>query len=247
MSSSPKRSIKPPWYRRVPWKWIGVALLIAALMVSSRLLPMEEWLTAFQHWLADLGPLGYLLFILGYVLATLLFIPGWPLTVGAGFAFGLVAGTAMVSFSSTLGAALAFLIARHIARKPVADWTSRRDSFQAIDKAIGREGWKLIFLLRLSPLIPFNLSNYFYGITAVRFWPSVLASWLGMMPGTILYVYLGAIGRAGLETTANGTERGPLQWILLGVGLVSIIAVTVWVARIARRALRESAVDSDAR
>lgn len=246
MSASAESSPQLPWQNRVPWKWIGIGLLIAALMISSRLLPMGEWLTAFQHWLAELGPLGYLFFILAYVLATLLFIPGWPLTVGAGFAFGLVAGAALVSFSSTLGAALAFLIARHLARKPVAEWTSRHDSFRAIDGAIGREGWKLILLLRLSPLIPFNLSNYFYGITAVRFWPCVLASWLGMLPGTILYVYLGTIGRVGLDSATTDAERGPLQWILLGVGLVTTLAVTIWVARIARRALREADVKSAA-
>jgi len=225
------------------WKWIAIILVVAALFIAARLLPLAEWLTAFSEWAGNLGAIGFLLFVLVYVLATILFVPGWPLTVGAGFTFGLLAGTAAVSVGSTLGAACAFLIARFFAREQIEARTKENRKFRAIDRAIGEQGWKLIFLLRLSPIIPFNLSNYFYGITAVKFWPYVLASWVGMLPGTVLYVYLGTVGKAGVQAAAGGEGRTTWEWIALGLGLAATIAVTIWVTRIARRALKRSEVD----
>ncbi len=226
--------------RKLPWKWIALTLIVAALIVTARLLPVVDWLKSFNDWVGHLGPLGFVAFVAIYALATVFFVPGWPLTVGAGFTFGLVLGTAAVSLGSTIGAALAFLIARSIARKNVEAMTTKNKKFQAIDRAIGEQGWKLIFLLRLSPVIPFNVSNYVYGITAVKFWPYVLASWIGMLPGTLLYVYLGIIGKAGVEAASGGHRRSDWQWVALGVGLLATIIVTIWVTRIARDALRKS-------
>jgi uncharacterized membrane protein YdjX (TVP38/TMEM64 family) len=120
--------------------------------------------------------------------------------------------------------------------------SSRR--FKQIDRAVGEQGPKLVFLLRLSPLIPFNLSNYFYGLTAVKFWPYVLSSWIGMLPGTLLYVYLGAAGKAGLNAAAGeSSSRSPWEYVLFGVGLIANLVVTVWVTRIARRELAKSEVN----
>ena len=170
------------------------------------------------------------------MIATVLLVPGSALTVGAGFVFGLGWGLLAVSLGSTTGAALAFLIARFVAREKITSIARKNENFRRIDAAIGEQGAKLVFLLRLSPLIPFNLSNYFYGLTAVKFWPYVLASWIGMLPGTLLYVYLGTVGRAGLQA-ASGADaaRSPLEWIFLGVGLAATVAVTIWVTRIARK------------
>jgi uncharacterized membrane protein YdjX (TVP38/TMEM64 family) len=226
--------------RKLPWKWIALTLVVAALIVTAHLLPVVDWLKSFNDWVGHLGPLGFVAFVAIYALATVLFVPGWPLTVGAGFTFGLVLGTVAVSLGSTIGAALAFLIARSIARKNVEAMTKKNEKFQAIDRAIGEQGWKLIFLLRLSPVIPFNVSNYVYGITAVKFWPYVLASWIGMLPGTLLYVYLGIIGKAGVEAASGGGRRSDWQWVALGVGLLATIIVTFWVPRIASDALRKS-------
>jgi uncharacterized membrane protein YdjX (TVP38/TMEM64 family) len=226
--------------RKLPWKWVALTLIVAALIVTARLLPVVDWLKSFNDWARHLGPLGFVVFVAINALATVLFVPGWPLTVGAGFTFGLVFGTAAASLGSTFGAALAFLIARSIARKNVEAMTKKNKKFQAIDLAIGEQGWKLIFLLRLSPVIPFNISNYVYGITAAKFWPYVLASWIGMLPGTLLYVYLGIIGKAGLEAASAGGRRSDWQWVALGVGLLATIIVTIWVTRIARDALRKS-------
>ena len=116
-------------------------------------------------------------------------------------------GTIIVSLASTTGAALAFVIARYLARDSVARWVRRSPRFEAIDRAIGEEGWKIVALLRLSPAVPFNLQNYLYGLTKIRFWPCVLTSWAAMLPGTLMYVYLGVVGRAGLEAASGGRAR----------------------------------------
>jgi uncharacterized membrane protein YdjX (TVP38/TMEM64 family) len=227
--------------RAVPWKWIGLAIVIIALFTVVRVLPVADWLTRFNYWVAHLGIWGVLLFILVYILATVLFFPASILTIGAGFIFGVLLGTAIVSIAATVGAALAFLIARYLARNQIERRVANNLKFKRIDRAIGERGAKLVFLLRLIPLIPFNLSNYFYGLTAVKFWSYVLASWIGMLPGTLLYVYLGAAGKASLSGAAGqASGRSPWEYVLFAAGLIATVIVTVWVTRIARRELSKT-------
>jgi uncharacterized membrane protein YdjX (TVP38/TMEM64 family) len=229
--------------RRIPWKWIGLAAAVVALIVASRMLPVGDWLKAFNEWVKNLGALGMVVYVLVYAVATVLFVPGSALTIGAGFVFGLVWGTVVVSAGSTLGAALAFLIARYAAREKVAAKAAEHKKFQAIDRAIGKQGWKIVALLRLSPLVPFNLSNYLYGLTAIKFAPYLLASWLAMLPGTVLYVYLGVVGKTGLQAASGqAAERSPWEYALMAVGLIATVAVTVFVARAAKKALKETEV-----
>jgi len=189
-----------------------------------------------------MGMAGIFIFIGVYAVATALMAPGSILTFGAGFAFGLWKGFLAVSAGATLGASLAFLVARFIAREKIEAITRRNETFRKIDNAIGKQGAKLIFLLRLSPIIPFNLSNYFYGLTAVKFWPYVLASWIGMMPGTFLYVYIGTAGKTAASAAAGGEamKHGWQYWTFMSVGLVATIIVTIWVTKIARNALRKT-------
>ena len=231
--------------KSVRWKWIGLGVLVIALFIAVRVLPVAQWLTEFTRWMAQLGIWGVLLFILAYVSATVLFFPASVLTIGAGFVFGVFLGTVTVSIAATSGAALAFLIARHFARDMIEQKVSSSLRFTQIDRAIGEQGAKLVFLLRLSPLIPFNLSNYFYGLTAVKFWPYVLASWIGMLPGTLLYVYIGAAGKAGLNAAAGQSSGRSLgEYVLFGVGLIATVVATVWLTRITRRELAKSKVNS---
>ena len=221
-----------------------IALLVSviALFLAMRFLPVQQWLKSFNDWVGQMGVAGVFIFIGVYALATVLLAPGSILTIGAGFAFGLWKGFLAVSAGATLGASLAFLIGRFIARDKVEAIARRNETFREIDNAIGEEGAKLIFLLRLSPVIPFNLSNYFYGLTAVRFWPYALASWIGMMPGAFLYVYIGTAGRAAVLAAAGGEaiKRSWQYWTFLSVGLAATIAVTFWVTKIARSALRKT-------
>jgi uncharacterized membrane protein YdjX (TVP38/TMEM64 family) len=218
----------------------ALIVIVIALFLAMRFLPVQQWLRSFNDWVGQMGMAGIFIFIGVYAIATVLLAPGSVLTIGAGFAFGLWKGFLAVSAGSTLGASLAFLVARFIARDKIEAIAKRNETFRKIDKAIGEEGAKLIFLLRLSPVIPFNLSNYLYGLTAVKFWPYVLASWLGMMPGTFLYVYIGAASKAAVSAAAGGeaVKHGWQYWTFLDVGLAATLIVTVWVTKIARDALK---------
>jgi uncharacterized membrane protein YdjX (TVP38/TMEM64 family) len=219
---------------------ITLIAIIMALFLVMKFLPVSQWLRSFNDLVGQMGVVGIFIFIGAYAVATVLLAPGLILTVGAGFAFGLWKGFLAVSVGSTLGAALAFLVARFIARDKVEAIARGNEKLRNIDNAIGKQGAKLVFLLRLSPVIPFNLSNYFYGLTGVKFWPYVLASWIGMMPGTFLYVYIGTAGKAAVSAAAGGEamKHGWQYWTFTGIGLAATIAVTIWVTKIARDALR---------
>jgi uncharacterized membrane protein YdjX (TVP38/TMEM64 family) len=222
---------------------VALIAIVIGLFLAAKLLPVEQWLRSFNDWVAQMGVAGLFIFVVVYAAATILLAPGAILTIGAGFAFGLWKGFLAVSAGSTLGAALAFLVARFIARQKIEAIAKENKKFQRIDRAIGEQGAKLVFLLRLSPVIPFNLSNYFYGLSGVKFWPYVLASWIGMMPGTFLYVYIGTAGKAAVSAAAGGEamRRGWQYWTFMGIGFAATIVVTIWVAKIARDALKKAA------
>jgi len=195
----------------------------------------QAWLNAAIAAVERLGPWGPVVFALAYVAAALLLVPGSALTLSAGTLFGVAAGTAVVSAASTAAAALAFLIGRFLAREAVAGKIAGNESFAALDRAMGRDGWKIVALARLSPVFPFTLLNYAFGLTRVQFTHYVLASWLSMLPGTVLYVYLGSLARAG----ARSGEKTPLEWTMYAVGLLATLAVTVFITKAAKKAMRE--------
>jgi uncharacterized membrane protein YdjX (TVP38/TMEM64 family) len=224
-------------------QWISILLTVCGLLVIVRRLPLEPALALLEARVGELGLWGPLLFGLFYAVAVLLLLPSWLLTMAAGALFGLVLGTVVVSLASTTGAALAFLIARRLARDGVQQRLGNSPRLQALDQAIREGGWKIVVLLRLSPAVPFTLQNYFYGLTALRFGPCILASWLAMLPGTFLYVYLGHVSRLGLEAAVGAEHaRSPAEWALLIVGLLCTFTVIVYVTRLAWRVLRERAV-----
>src|SRR6266550_1636641 len=221
---------------------IAFLVILIGLLLAAQFLPVQQWLRSFNDWVGQTGLAGIFIFIAVYAAATVLLAPGAILSIGAGFAFGLWKGFLAVSAAATLGASLAFLVARFVARDKIEAMARRNPKFRRIDNAIGKQGAKLIFLLRLSPVIPFNLSNYFYGLTAVKFWPYVLASWIGMMPGTFLYVYIGTVGKAAvLAAGGEAVKQGWQYWTFISVGLVATIVVTIWVTKIARDALKKTA------
>ena len=220
------------------WKWIALLLGLIGLSVAVSFLPVGDWVKSFTHWVRELGLAGAFIFIGVYAIAALLFLPGAIFTIAAGLVYGIAGGTAVALVGATLGGGLAFLAGRYLFRERIRKFADQNKKFGAIDEAIGAEGWKIVGLLRLSPLIPFNVSNYFYGVTAIGFWPYLLASFVGMLPGTLLYAYLGAIGQAGL----SGGKKGhtPLEWTFLGLGLLATIGVTVFVSQLAKKALKKS-------
>jgi uncharacterized membrane protein YdjX (TVP38/TMEM64 family) len=215
------------------WKWLLYLGAVMVLLAAARYFNVQDLLKQALDWVGRLGPWGPVIFIAIYVVATVLLIPGSVLTLGAGAVFGLIRGTVIVSVASTLAATAAFLIGRYLARAVVARKLEGNERFAAIDRAVAAEGWKVVFLTRLSPVFPFTLLNYAFGLTQVNLGHYVLASWIGMLPGTVMYVYLGTLA----SVSAGQRARTPAEWALYAVGLVATIGVTVFVTRIARKAL----------
>ncbi len=228
-----------PSARSGPLKlWLVVAVIVGLAAVFVFLKPHQN-LAAAREWLAQLGPWAPVMIVLLYVVACVLLLPGSALTLAAGALFGLVQGSLLVSIGATLGATAAFLVGRYLARGWVEARLKPFPRFGAVQTAVAREGWKIVLLTRLSPAFPFSLLNYAYGLTRVSLRDYVLASWIGMLPGTVLYVYLGSVSGAVAEAAGSGRQRSPFEWALLGVGLLATLAVTVFVTRVARRALNE--------
>jgi len=221
------------------WKVVLGIMLTAALVAGARHFHIQDLLSAVLDWIRGLGTMAPLIFVVVYILATVLFLPGSVLTLGAGALFGVVKGSIVVSISATLGATAAFLVGRYLARSWVEKKIEGNDSFKAIDETVAREGWKIVGLTRLSPIFPFNLLNYTYGITNVSLRDYFLASWVGMLPGTIMYVYIGALAGDLATVGAEGSPTTTAQWALRVVGLLATVAVTVYITRIARRALKD--------
>jgi uncharacterized membrane protein YdjX (TVP38/TMEM64 family) len=224
----------------------GAAVILLGFLVYNRAF-FQELMRSSLEWIQDLGPLGSVVFVVVYILATIFFLPGSILTLGAGFVYGLIKGFVIVSIASTLGATGAFLVGRYLAREWVARKVEGNTRFRAIDEAVGEAGWRIVGLTRLSPVFPFNMLNYAYGLTKVSLRDYFLASWIGMMPGTVMYVYFGTV--AGSLATL-GTDRGnqtPAQLGIKIVGLVATIVVTVYITRIAKRALsaRVEGIEAD--
>jgi uncharacterized membrane protein YdjX (TVP38/TMEM64 family) len=185
-----------------------------------------------------LGPWAPVVFVAGYALAVVAFVPGSLLTLAAGAVFGVGRGVAYVFVAATLGAAGAFLVARHVARAAVERWIASNPRFAAVDRAVAAEGRRIVFLLRLSPVFPFTFLNYALGLTRVRFADYLVAS-PGMLPGTLLYVYYGKLA-GDVAALAGGAApaKGAGYWAVLALGLAATVAATTVVTRAARRALR---------
>lgn len=221
-----------------PVRWLLGALAIAAVAVLGR--EAGSYVPVFAEYVDSLGIWGPIVFIVGYAAAVVAFVPGSLLTLAAGAIFGIAAGTAYVFVAASLGATAAFLISRFVAR----GWAERKLAgnvrFRAIDDAVAAQGGRIVFLLRLSPVVPFGLLNYALGLTKVGVRDYVLAC-VGMIPGTLLYVYSGKVaGDVAALAGGAAVERGTGYYAVLVAGLLATLVVTVLVTRIARRALREA-------
>ena len=232
MASEPQPADRIPIGRIL----FGIVAITALVGVGRQL---GGFLQQFAGWVDGLGWWGPLIYMAGYIGATVAFVPGSVLTLFAGAIFGLVNGTIYVFIAATIGATLAFLVARYVAREAIESRIQDNQRFAAIDRAVGREGLKIVLLLRLSPIFPFNLLNYALGLTGVRFTDYVMAS-IGMLPGTLLYIYSGKVA-GDVATLAGGTSvGGAAYYAVVALGFVATVVVTILVTRTARRALREA-------
>lgn len=218
------------------FKWVVLGLGLVLLIIAVRFAPLARWIEALAAWTATHPLSGALLYILAYITGTLLFVPGSLLTLAAGVAFGWW-GIPLALASATTGAAAAFLLARYLGRPWIEKKATAHPKFRAMDQAIGSNGWKIVALLRLSPLVPFNAANYLFGLTQIRFLPYVLATFVGMMPGAVLYVYLGHLGKVSLSSQHRHSMT-PAQWTLLGIGLAATLILALYLAHIAKKTLR---------
>src|ERR1051326_6173179 len=214
-------------------KWLLYAVAAATLVRVVKYLHVQSLLKSALEWICKLGPWGPAIFVGIYIVARVFFIPGSVLTLGAGAVFGVALGSVCVSISATLGATAAFLVGRYLARDAIARKIATNEKFAAIDLAVADEGWKIVLLTRLSPAFPFTLLNYAFGLTRVKLSHYVLASLLGMIPGTVMYVYLGSLVNVG----AGHRQRTTGEWVLYGVGLLATVTVTVFVKRPRKKAL----------
>ena len=229
-------------------RWLRIAIptaLAGAAIAAVVLLPVGVWMRQLVEWTRGAGAIGVATFAGAYVLATILLLPASILTLGAGLAYGPVPGTLLVSPVSVVAATLAFLLGRTSARQWIAERVGRDARFAAIDAAIGREGFKIVLLLRLSPVFPFSILNYALGLTRVRLRDYVLASFIGMLPGTFMYVYLGSLVTTAASLGSDTVPVSAGQQAIYWAGLVATVLATVFVTRLARRSLR-AALQTDA-
>ena len=229
MTASTEDQSKKP----LPWKKIAIgALVIGAIIAAYSLLPLNEWISSFQNWVKGYGALGWIIFIIVYAIATFALVPGALLTIAAGVIWGLW-GFPIVVAGAVVGSAISFLVARYALFERVQKMLETRPKLRAVNDAISDEGWKVVFLLRLSPALPFSLQNWFLGITSVGFWSSQIATLVGILPGTLLYVWIGSLGGQA------GDDMSTVKYIVFGVGLLATLAVTILVTRKAQEKLKQ--------
>lgn len=223
-------------------KLILIGCLVASLIVAAKYFDLQGYLQTWLLWVKSLGVWGPIAYIVIYNIATLLFIPGSLLTLKGGCLFGLGWGSVYVLIAATFGATVAFLVGRYLSRDWVCQQIGKNPKFQAIDKAVAKAGFKIVLLTRLSPIFPFNLLNYAFGVTQVSLKDYILGS-IGMIPGTVMYVYMGSLvnnlAMSHPSTQPTTPETQLLQWGLQGVGLIATVALTVYITQVSRKALEE--------
>lgn len=222
-------------------KIILAATLVTALAAALIFLPMREWTLWLVQRVHGLGAVGVAVYVAAYILATVVMFPGSLLTLGAGFLYGPVWGTLLVFPTSLAASTIAFLLGRSVAREWIKRRIEQTPRFLAVDTAVAANGFKVVFLLRVSPIFPYALLNYALGLTQVRLRDYILASALGMLPGTFLYVYLGSsVTNLATLASGKGAAGGPWQHLLFWGGLAATVMVVVLITRTARQALDRS-------
>ena len=209
---------------------------LALLVIAVWLLPAREWLVQLTDWAQAHPRIAWAGFILVYILAAVLMVPGSLLTLAAGVLFGVALGVALVSLASTLGACCAFLVGRFLARDWVESRLEAMPRFSALDRAVARKGWQIVLLARLSVLIPYNLLNYALGLTNVRFGAYLFSTVVGMLPAIFLYVYLGSVAGSLASLDQAGTPVIPQSIFVTGLIVTAVLIVVI--ARLTARTLR---------
>lgn len=226
---------------------LGLAIVVTLLLLAAWKLPLRAGAESFIAWIRSLGPSGAFLYGIVYAAGAVLMVPGSALTAGAGLVYGTLIGVLIVSPASVLGATGSFLIARYFAR----DWVERKlqkyPKFKAVDRAIGKQGFKVVFLMRLQPIIPFVLLNYALGLTQVRLRDYVIASWIGMLPATIVYVYLGSALHSVADLFTGGMAKHSVAGLAMFWGGLAAGAILLFLlTHMAKKTLQQELINADA-
>lgn len=224
---------------------VAIAAALVLAVVALRTWHVDQQLLAFVDWIRGAGATGVVAFVVAYVLACVFFVPAVLFTLGAGFAYGPLQGTLVVWLAASIGATVAFVLGRTVARDAIAARVAGNAKFAAIDRAVGEQGFKIVLLTRLSPAFPFTLLNYAYGLTRVGLRDYVAGSVIGMVPGTAMYVYIGSLVTSVSALGGDRPSGGVAQQVFYFVGLAATVLVTVVVTRVARRALAQATGTAD--
>jgi uncharacterized membrane protein YdjX (TVP38/TMEM64 family) len=220
-------------------KPILLAAMVVVMLVAIALLPVTEWLALGIAWIEAHRTLAWIVYLVTYIIATVLVVPVSILMLAAGYLFGLPLGVVLASVGTVLGASGALLVGRFFVREWVAKRIADLPRFRALDQATRHEGFLIVFLTRLSPLFPFSLINYGLALTSVRFRDYFFASWLGMLPITILYTYVGSVAKNLTELTSGGLQSGAFSRTLILAGLAASVVLTILITRTATRTLSQ--------
>lgn len=202
------------------WRPIALIVVVVVLVIIFKVWGIDKRLMELQGWINGLGFLGYLVFVAMYIAAVVAGIPGLAITIAAGALFESVVGVILVSIGSTVGASLAFLVARYFAKDAVDRWLSTKEKFRRLDKLTEEQGAIIVAITRLIPLFPFNILNYGFGLTKVRFFTYVFWSWLCMLPMTVVYV-------VGINAGIRGISQGQVPWGLMGIVAITLVILTI--------------------
>jgi len=224
---------KPAWI-----KWVVYLAILAGVIVLYKSLPIDTWVTNFRVWVQDQGPLGWFICIATYAIAAFLLIPGSILTLTMGLAYGLW-GFIIVVVGASIGAGMSFLASRYLLSDYIHNKFGDKPIFRALNEAIKEEGWKVVGLMRFSPAVPFSLQNWLFGVTKVGFVPYILSTFFGIMPGSLLYVWIGSIG----GTAASGADTSVAKYALLIVGIIATLLVTIIIGKKAKAKLQVHGLD----
>lgn len=219
-------------------KLIVAAAVILAVIAVMRYFGLFQYVSMqnimnLKAWINGLGAIGPLVYILLFIAACLFFLPGLPVAILGGLAFGPIMGTVWASIGSTAGAALAFLVARYVAREMVEGWAQANPIFKKIDDGVAAQGWRMLMITRLVPVFPFNLQNYAYGLTKIGFPTYVLVSWICMLPGAIAFTFMGG-------AIVSGEGNLGRTFMYLGIGAVVLVIISLipgWIKKRSKLAL----------
>jgi len=219
---------------------LGIGIAIIGGVWCARHFPVDQYIAQVQHKIEELEIWSGVLYPLLYAACNVLLLPGGMIAIGSGLFFGLWWGFALNLVGNVTGAAVSFFISRKLGRNWVEKQFLRRSRWAALDEAIGREGWKIIFLSQVHPLFPSSLLNYLYGVTRIRFGSCMLWIAIGQAPGLFLYAYLGTLAQLGLRLARGQTHPKGIEYVTWFGGLALTIVVTVLLGRIALRLLAEA-------